>query len=190
MKQVITHSFEEGNRLYYVSPQGEIQTITIEKQHLEPEYPDYPTKALVETYRLQPQYPVETFENSQVYLWETSSPRSNRTSHIDYHKRLAPVFIKEEDAQAYAEKIQTKIKIETCLNEYISIKLVHQWSGRVFDERSYLNLPLIYQFLNSKVQYTEDRIPTKIVIYDKNQVEHPLAEVLEKLNNILKTELI
>ena len=185
MKQVITYSFEEGDRLYYVSPQGEIQTITIEKQHLEPEYPDYPTKALVETYRLQPQYPVETFENSQVYLWGTSSTWSNRTSHINYHKRLAPVFIKEEDAKAYAETIQTKLKIKQFFSEYSSIKLVHPWSNRIFDERSYIDIPTIYQFQNNKAQYTEDRIPTKIVVYDKNQVEHSLTEVLEKLNKLL-----
>ena len=190
MKQIITYSFEEGDRLYYVSPQGEIQTIAIEKQHLEPEYPDYPTKALVETYRLQPQYPVETFENSQVYLWETSSAWSNRTSHIDYHKRLAPVFIKKEDAQAYADKIQTKLKIEQFWSEYNRIQLLHQFSDQIFDERSYINLSIIYQFLNNKAQYTENRIPTKIVVYDNNQTKHPLSEILKKFNKLLETELI
>ena len=111
MKQIIAYRFEENDKLYYVSPQGKIQTITIHKNHLKEKYSDIPTKALIENYHLKPEEPVETFQNSQLYLWNPFKHQTNHDYYLDYYKVLASVFIKEEDAQAYAEKIQTKIKI-------------------------------------------------------------------------------
>lgn len=183
MKQIKSYMFEAGDALYYVDKQGDVYSLEVTKDLLEPQS-EMPT-SFFDNYVFKPYAPVTIYDDfGRLWLWSAKGQWTGAgmgsSFNVEYSSKVADVFITEEEAFEFSKVRKRSNEENNFFNSYSKIEIKHSVSNRVLNTLTFTKYSLV-ELLKLVNIYRTENTPIKISVIDYDGNEFAYSEIEKEL---------
>lgn len=183
MKQIKSYMFEAGDILYYVDKQGDVYSLEVTEDLLEPQS-EMPT-SFFDNYVFKPYAPVTIYDDfGRLWLWSAKGQWTGAgmgsSFNVEYSSKVADVFITEEEAFEFSKVRKRSNEENNFFNSYSKIEIKHSVSNRVLNTLTFTKYSLV-ELLKLVNIYRTENTPIKISVIDYDGNEFAYSEIEKEL---------